>query len=406
VTAGDQAEATIESIAYRGAGVTRLDGRVVFVPGVCVGESVRLRVTRVRKNFLEAVPEAILTPSPDRLTSADCLLPNGTPVPGCCYGHMTYPAEVATKTAQLRQFLIRMGGFTAEQVDAAMQPSQASPAPLHYRNKITLEAGRDAAGRPVLGYLGEDNTTVVDLPACPLAHPAINAALAEHRADPAFLENLPPRSKTVLRHTEADGVLVWSGSAPKRALTEQTRVGALSVAADGFFQVNPAVADLLVDAVTAALREHPCRTLVDLYCGVGVFALAAAGIGIPAVIGMEENTAAIALARDNAKAIGRDVRFVCGVVERDLSRLLRGQTPETTTILLDPPRAGLAAGALAALLATPPSRILYVSCSPDTLARDLKPLKAVGYTLRRARVFDMFPRTAHFETLVELDYLA
>jgi 23S rRNA (uracil1939-C5)-methyltransferase len=416
---GDLHDLTIESVAYRGRGVARLDGWACFVDGVAPGEQVRVRVEKVHRNFLEARLLAVQHPSPDRIPPC-CRLPSGTRVPGCVYDHLAYPAELAIKQRQLTDFLRRLPGIG----DVTLAPPSPSPLDRHYRNKIVLHAQRrPREPHPRLGYYGDDNRTIVEIPACPLARVEINTALAAFRLGGDF-RRLRPDETVTFRWTATDGVIVWRGEhAPRQTLTEQALCGALELPADAFYQVNPEVATALVRQVvewftasgtpatppaTTAGTDAPRPDVLDLYCGAGVFALACAQVGgARCVAGIEAYAPALAAARANAARLGLSAAsFTCQTMESAAAAGFGGGALSAATVIVDPPRQGLEPEVTRALAAARPSRIFYISCDPATLARDLKILLPTGYTLRLARLFDMFPRTAHFETAVWLDRLA
>lgn len=393
---GRQLRLTIDSVAYRGAGVARHDGHVVFVPGVLAGEIVLARIKRLRKRYAEAVLVAVEEVSPDRQPS-DCQVP-GAPdfqVPGCVYAHMTPEAERRVKQQQVADFMVR-GGFCET---TRILPLVPSPASLHYRNKIVLHVGRDAQGA-ALGYVTDDNRSIADLPACPLANAAINARLAEIRNAQTFQARLSGHDSLTLRFTERDGVVDWWDRPDPLAppLQEMSPIGTLSVPRDAFFQVNPPVAAALVEQVTEWLRAIQPRAVLDLFCGVGVFALAAAALGIDPVLGADHNRGAIDAARANAKALGVAVRFLA----TDAGSVLRTHLPRLTAaglaVVLDPPRSGLDRPVLDVLCETRPETLIYIACAPDMLARDLGRLRETGYAVRAIRPFDMFPRTHAIET--------
>ncbi len=410
---GELLELEIESLAYRGAGVARLNGLVVFVPETCPGEKVRARVTRAHPRFLEAELDTVLEPAACRI--APCCRtpgPEGLPlrVPGCVYDHLAYPAELAAKQRQYLEFLARQAGIVS--ADACCAPPLPSPRPLHYRSRIVLHTGPVGARDPQkpsgvdgargLGYRDAAARTVVDLPACPLAVEPINEVLQALRCSVGFPGLLRRETDVTFRWTPSDGVVHWAGRPPRGApvLRESTPAGVLEVPPDGFSQVNPDVAAPLVERVVAFLRSERPPALVDLYCGVGVFALAAEQAGIGRVLGVETGRAAVAAARRNARRLGLMAEFACLPAAEGLQDALAALRGTPAAVLADPPREGLDAGVLRGLLHHRPPLLLYVSCAPDTLARDLRILVREGdYRLDAAGLFDMFPRTAHFETL-------
>ena len=370
---------TIEDVAYGGDGVARDPAcGVVFVPGAFVGEVVEAEPVSRHKRFTRARLTRVLEPSPDRIT------PETVVVPGMAYAALRYEAELALKQRQLRTLLTRIGRLT----DLPLASPIPSPQIHHYRNKLTLHWDGRA-----LGYVAEDNQTVLDTPHCPLSRLAINEALAEVRRDPA-LRRLRPGARVIFRHTPHDGVRVGLGEPPRGELTETLAGLTLSVAADAFFQVNPPCAErLLVDFREIARGAHG---VIDLYCGCGLFGLVAAQAGATRVLGLETTPSAVRSAARNARALGLDADYRCAPAET-----LPAHLPPADLWVVDPPRAGLSAIVRSRLLREGPSRLVYVSCGPDTLARDLAAL-APAYAIRTIRLFDFFPRTPHFETIVLL----
>ncbi len=406
---GPARELDVVDTAYGGDGVARDGGKVVFVPGTLAGERVRARLVSDRKAFARAELLSVLTPSPDRVPPACplALRPADDPgapapaCPGCAYQHAAYAREVELKQRQFGDLLARLGGCDPGLADAPVP----APAPLGYRNKLVLRVQDGPDGRR-LGYTAADRRTVIDLAACPLAHPALNALLARLRGTEGWLAGLPPNARVTLRFTGRDGAVHWVGAPSHRApwLAEATPAGTLLVPRGAFFQVNPAAANLLVEAVTALLTRAAPDAVLDAYGGVGLFAFAALRAGIGRAVGIESDASAVAAARRNAGHLhlaGR-VRFERGDAAAHLARASAALRPGRLAVVADPPRAGLSPAAVEALAAARPEELLYVSCAPDTLARDLKRLAAAGFAPRHARLFDLFPRTARFEALVRL----
>jgi 23S rRNA (uracil1939-C5)-methyltransferase len=400
-------ELTIESLAFGGSGIARWEGEVVFIPGVLPGERVRVLMVDHRRSFCRARLLEILDAAPERIPPVCpfAVIPWSRPwatspfCPGCTYQQMTYAAECDSKRRQLHDFLTHaVSEEIPIQVEGALEP-------MGYRNKGVLHAAVEPE-ECRLGYVQEDNHTVLDIPGCPLLHPDLNACLAELRGRPGFLKGFRDQARLTLRRTEPDGANWWRGS-PKSSdpwLHETTLVGDLLVPRNAFFQVNLPVADRLFKWVQDRIRSSPCDTVVDLYCGVGIFGLIAAAEGRK-VLGVESHGQAIDAARINTGRLGFDparVAWQTGDAGRVWPALAATLDLKSCQVVIDPPRAGLDPELCRHLTERPVSSLLYVSCGPDTLARDLKRLTTGGYEIRSVALFDMFPRTPHFETAVEL----
>ncbi len=372
-------EVEIQDVGYGGAGVARTDEGVIFVPGALIGERVEVEILRKKKRFAQARLVKVLKASPDRCESEE------TVVPGMVYAHLNYPAEVALKQHQLQTLLQRIGRLETPN----FLPPIASPRSLHYRNKLTLHWDGKR-----LGYIGEDNRTVINIGSCPLSCAPINDLLRQLRADKLALRRVKPGERVVLRYTPQDGVVVGLGRAPEGQLTESIAGLTLSVAADAFFQVNLSCAELLLNAFRE--RVKGCRRVFDLYCGTGLFGFVAAQAGAQEIFGLETSASAVASAKANARQMGIKADYRCAP-----SECLPSHLPEADLWIVDPPRDGLSDEVRQNLLEHAPSRIAYISCGPDTLARDLAQL-STQYQIDSIQLFDFFPRTAHFETLTML----
>jgi len=339
----------IHDIAFGGKGVGRIDGLVVFVPFTIPGEKVEVAVTRRKKKFAEARLLSVETPSPDRV-EPPC--PYFGRCGGCAYQHIGYEAQLAIKGAQVEQTLRRLGRLSEP---VPMQPVIPSPSPYGYRNRIRVHA---AGG--VVGFYAHEANTLLDIEACPIAAPEVNARLSELRSRP-----LMEGDYTVAREAPAF-----------------------------FEQTNDAVAAALLERVGGLIT--PGGRLVDAYCGAGFFSRHLRE-RYERVIGIEENDFAIAHAR--SLALPHET-YLTGDVAEHLPAALAGGG-DTTSVILDPPAAGVAAPVLDALLAALPREILYVSCNPATLGRDLGTL-CPAYRLAEVTPLDMFPQTAEIEVVAHL----
>lgn len=368
---GQRLTATVGDLAFGGEGVVRIEGFVVFVPFVAPGEEVELELVEVKKNFARARLVRVLRPSPLRVAPrcryfGEC--------GGCQYQHLAYEEQLRLKQRQLADLLQRLGGLDP----AVVAPAVPCPKPYGYRNRIMVRSqwSRPAQQR-LLGFLRWDSRLVVDVEECAIAEPALNDQLRQVRARPR------PRSGTkVVLRLPPEG---WE------------------LPPDSFFQNNFHLLPALVETLRQAQRAAGTRHLVDVFCGVGFFALELAD-QVESFAGVELDRRAIAAARRNAAARGvRHGEFVEGAAEEKLPVLLERFVPGQTTVIVDPPRVGCAPPVRAALRAGRPAQILYVSCHPATLARDLQELTAAGgYRLERVVPLDMFPQTQHLECVADL----
>jgi tRNA/tmRNA/rRNA uracil-C5-methylase (TrmA/RlmC/RlmD family) len=306
---------------------------------------------------------------------------------GCQYQHVTPARQVALKTDQLLQTLRRVGRLDVTAIDEVI----AAPDPWAYRNRVVVHATADGQGT---GFHATDGRTILPLTDCPIAHPAVAQAMAtaaQARGD----------SRSVaIRHAPGSGVHCTPlGAPPTDGAVCQDEVNGLpyAVPLGSFAQVHPAVAGRLTDLVARWVAPLPPGPVVDAYCGAGFLGLA---ITDRAVLGLEVDAASIACAETNAAARGLTTshRYRSGPVEAHLAEALS----PATGLLLDPPRAGCSPACLDLVIAATPAWILYVSCEPSTLARDLVRLTAAGYRCERTALLDMFPQTAHFESAVLL----
>jgi tRNA/tmRNA/rRNA uracil-C5-methylase (TrmA/RlmC/RlmD family) len=362
---------TLSDIAFGGEGVARWNDFVVFVPFALVGEEVEVELVEVKRRFARARLLRVLKPSADR-TAPECSYFGECG--GCQYQHLAYPAQLALKRKQIADLLERVGRFPAAVVD----PVVPCPQPYGYRNRIMIRSQWDKFKQGLnVGFIRHDNRLVVDIEECRIAEPVLNAQIREVRAHP------PPKGglKVVLR-VAPDG---WD------------------VPRDSFFQNNFFLLPRLVEVVRERLREGGARHLVDAYCGVGFFSVELAD-AVESFVGVELDAQAIRAARSNAARRGRtNGEFIAGQAEVELPGLLRRFAVGATALILDPPRKGCPAASLRQVREANPGQILYVSCHPATLARDLNILCADGvYELARVVPLDMFPQTQHVECVADL----
>lgn len=389
-------ELDIIDLAYGGDGVGRTAGRACFVPFTLPGERVRANLTQEAKRYARADAVEVLTTSPERI-KPPC--PHFRTCGGCRYQHLEYSAQVRWKQKQVADILARIGGFRTP----PLEPMVPSSHPYGYRNKITLHG----PGQPA--FLALNERRLIPIAHCPLATEPINAILHEQLqrtlAEDEHLVIRSNRTGNAGWFTECDGRRTASDGKPG-TLAEKVLDQIYDYPLNSFFQVNPEVLNQILTIAGMRFETFGCSTLVDAYCGVGVFVLALTrrnqrGIGI------EVDNAAIAAARANAaRQEAHHVTFLQGRAEARLERALRDSPADNTCLVLDPPRAGCSAPVLHAIIRHRPRHLLYLSCVPPILARDLKQLVQSGYRLVRVQPFDMFPQTAHIECLAELDLMA
>ena len=389
---------------YGGDGLGRLgDGRVCFVPGAYAGEKVKAEIVEQKKRYVKARLVDVLEPIPDRLPPD----PARPVVPGMVYHDISHAAELRFKQDQLENFLWKV---SAEVLPLEVIPSERQ---LNYRSKATYHTER-RNGKWLFGYRRELSHDVMDMVFDPLAREEINAAMPNIRAGVMALltqgssavRRSAAAEDVTVRWTPIDGVKWWLGAPPSGLeLHEQTAGMRFVVPGDGFYQVNPEICGKLAAAVRDAYLDgaDAAPNILDLYCGVGVFGLlclkgASGGKETPRLVGVESGRAAIASAKKNAAASGLAANFFCESVGGSLGRIKVGQRH---TVILDPPRGGLEPNVAPWLVKRGAPRVFYVSCDPATLTRDLQAL-APAYRIVRVKLFDMFPRTARFETFVEL----
>ncbi len=368
---GDQISLIIHDLAFGGEGVGRVDEFVVFVPFVIVGETAVVEITEVKKNFARAKLLRVEKTAPERV-APECRYFGACG--GCQYQHIDYAAQLRFKQKQIADLFERVGKISR----AVIAPVLSCPAPYGYRNRIMIRSQWNGLARKlVIGFIRADNQFVEDIEECKIAEPALNGQIQEVRANP------PPKGgiKVVLRVQPEN----WE------------------VPPDSFFQNNFYLLPKLVETVREFLKAGGSRHLIDLYCGVGFFGIEAAD-AVESFVGVEYDQLAVKAARQNAAL--RKVEngeFIAAKVETVLPELLQKFSPEKTSVMLDPPRKGCWPETLELLRQTQPAQVIYVSCHPATMARDLNILCGDGvYELVRVQPLDMFPQTQHVECVADL----
>ena len=382
----------IDKWVYGGEGLGRIDGRVVLVPSVLPGETARIDADAdVHARLVEVV-----TPAPERV-QAPC--PLFTICGGCHYQHAPYEYQLARKVEILREQLQRVGKIKFEgEIDVISGP------PLGYRNRAQFHVVNEK-GQGKIGYLAARSHELVPVDGeCPVSSPRLNLALADIRdklGDPRFprfvqsLELFTNETDVQINVIEAEHPVArrfydWCES--KQAIDYSTSFGTFRVSSRSFFQVNRFLVEKLVEA---ALPTEGGDSALDLYAGVGLFAIQMAR-RFGSVTAVETGSSAAHDLEFNASRAEAAVKMEQARVEDYLARLQTA--PEF--VLADPPRAGLGREVVAHLLRLAPPRMTMVSCDPATLARDLAGL--AGYQIESLTLVDLFPQTFHLEAVVKL----
>ena len=360
----------VKDVAFGGKGVGRDNGKAVFIPFTIDDERVSAKIVREKKQFAEAELVDLVEVSPHRI-QPPC--PYFGRCGGCSYQHIDYEHQLALKFRQVRDILGRLGKLA----DVPMRPIIPSPSSYHYRNRITVHA-QDG----VVGFFRRESHRLIDIKACPIAKPEVNDALVDLR----------------------------SGRVEDGHYTLRAEPGPRV-----FSQTNDAVADALRDLI-ARLIPSGQELLVDAYCGAGFFAKTLLE-KFERIIGIDWDKFAIEAARENATTketyitgnIEEELRHaLAGAVHRtDLGQIgVSGQSGSTSptssnkniTLIADPPASGLSAGTRRVIIDLAPATLIYVSCNPATLARDLKEL-GDKFKIESVTPLDMFPQTAEIEVV-------
>ncbi|MFN0070584.1 MAG: class I SAM-dependent RNA methyltransferase [Chloroflexota bacterium] len=434
----------MDSVAFGGEGLGRVDGRVTFLPYALPGETVRARVTEDKKDFARAEITEVLQPSPDR-TEPVC--PMFGVCGGCQLQHARYDAQLRIKRDMVVEQLRRIGGFDA--AEDLVRPAMGMINPWEYRNHARFSVGRRHGE---LGFTQRNTRRLLRIEHCYLMHPRVNKVLHELQGQLVGFSGHQLAIRVgastgdrLVAPPLTDHPEIPSG---QTYLDEEILTRRFRVASAAFFQVNtrreqrpipeglepwahliPAanieklplplgegrgegathtpntaslpgvqlsMADILALLVFNGLDPQPDDVILDAYCGVGTFSILLAPHARQ-VIGVEESAAAIDDATRNAGDLP-NISFHAGKVEKLLPTL--ESTP--TAVVLDPARVGCELPALDALAAMAPRRLVYVSCDPATLARDLAILRDRGFTLESVQPVDMFPQTYHIENVAVL----
>ncbi|MBR5783336.1 MAG: 23S rRNA (uracil(1939)-C(5))-methyltransferase RlmD [Clostridia bacterium] len=438
----DRFNVTIEDYSAEGHGIAKKDGYVLFIPGGAVGDTAEVHVVKALRSFGYAKILRLITPSPDRI-SADCPVSNRCG--GCAFRHIDYAAELAHKADKVKNALCRIGGIENPPMLPAIGASEATG----YRNKAQYPI-RQQDGKTVAGFYATGSHRVIETQRCVLQPQVFDKLLAftlefmqthgldayneethtglvrhlylrrgeksgeimvclvinGHRFPEDFLSAVTddfPEVKCVCLNENREKTNVILGK-NTRFLTERTYIldtlcgKEFAISPASFYQVNPTQTERLYTKAAELAGIDNTQTVLDLYCGIGTVGICAASVA-KTLVGIEIIPEAV----DNAAANARrnhltNTRFLCADAGSG-TQLLIDEGYRLDTIFVDPPRKGCDNATLEAICTLAPKKLVYISCDPATLARDVKYLADKGYKLISATPVDLFPRTVHVETV-------
>ncbi len=376
---GDRFVMPIDRLSVGGRGVGRKDGIVVFVDLVAPLDTVEVEITLVKKNLAEAKLVRVIEPSPHRIEPPCLHFKEGCG--GCSWQHINYDGQLLAKKELVSEALRKFSGFK----DFALADTVPSPLEFRYRNRIQVHVDsttdKNGNGSRKVGFHARGSHRIVDIKDCLITEEPLVKKIAEIR------DGKVQGDRIQIYRNQQNEVLVESAD-------EQSSLA--------FSQVNSSQNTKLIHAVLDQAKKSSSPSVVlDLYSGSGNFTFPLSALFPQAkVVGVELNSPAVQRGNELAKQQGKNVRFERAKVEEFLKKWAppKGQY----LILIDPPRTGCDPSAIKILKDLRPTQLIYVSCHPVTLARDLKPFAEGGWKLDFAQPFDMFPQTDHVETLVSL----
>ena len=444
-------ELEIAAFGSNGEGIGKIDGFPVFVKDAAAGDLCEVRITRVRKNMAYGHLERLIRESEHRIQPA---CPVSVRCGGCSLQAVDYKTELDYKERRVRDCLQRIGGISGDVLDVAAEPIIGAESPFRYRNKSQYPIGRNRHGEITAGFYAERSHEIIPCGDCMISPPefteilkvftgfmkahgiepydeASGKGLVRHlmlrkafstgkiMAVPVLTSEKLPRKEDLIRVFADAGVsttvaninpdvtnvilgeknIVLSGT----GYLEDKLCGlSFRISPHSFYQVNSAQAEKIYETVLDYAQLKKDDEALDVCCGIGTISLCMAG-HCRMVHGVEVMEEAVEDARANAALNGiANVDFTAAAAEAFLPRLSDKNSVLPGLAVMDPPRSGMDKKAIDAVIRIAPERIIYVSCDPATLARDLKIFLTAGYSLRRYRPIDQFCRTSHVETVVLL----
>jgi len=437
----------ISDINQEGQGIGRVNGFAVFVDGALIGEKVRTRITEVKKNYAVGKLLEIRAASPARIKP---FCPVYSSCGGCSLQHMDYGAQLKFKTNMVRETLKRIGKI--RNADQLVRETLGMKCPMRYRNKVQYPLGI-SGGKVVMGFFAKRSHNIVDIRDCGIQHDAANkvrdifkrfierygisvydeinhTGLVRHlmvrvgfktgeimvvvvingndlpkkdKLVKMLLAEVPGIKSIILNvNTRKTNVILGEENIKiygKDSITDYIGSFRFDISPLSFFQVNPVQTEVLYNKALEFAGLTGRETVFDLYCGTGTISLFMAQKA-KEVYGVEVVEEAVEDARRNARANGVDnVEFITGEAEKVVPMMYKDGI-RADVVVVDPPRKGCDASVLETIARMDPDRIVYVSCNPATLARDLMYLGERGYEVKEVQPVDMFPWTGHVESVV------
>ena len=440
-------ELTIKDQSQDGRGIASCDGLIVFADGCVLGDKVSARVTKVKKRYALAKVEEIIEPSEHRL---DDVCPYIDDCGGCAFGKLKYEKQLELKERHVRDVLVRIGGVE----DPELEPIISMSEPYFYRNKARLAIYPKTRS---VGFLGRMSHKVIDCHECRLQSEPVVAVADALRASFDECEDAKKIKNLVVKTSFTSGEVMVVPTVEEKDVDLESFIYAVdesinaipgfddgfeyylsSVALDitdkkpskqhknraeiiagrhviedemlglrfeispySFYQVNPVQAERLYEKAVEYAGIKGGETVLDLYCGVGTIGLFMASAGAGKVIGIELVKEAVINANRNAVINGIvNAIYYTGKAEEELPRLREeGEIEKADVVILDPPRKGCDEALLKAVVETEADRIVYISCDPATMSRDIKYLVENGYEYVKGTTVDMFPHTGHVECI-------
>jgi 23S rRNA (uracil1939-C5)-methyltransferase len=411
-------ELKIEGISHNGEGVARNEGKVIFVPYAIPGEIVQVDIVEEKKKYSRSILTKLIKKSPHRI-EPKC--PYYYKCGGCSYQHINYNQQLLYKKEITQETLNRIGKIEVPVFDMiGMQK------PWNYRNKVVWHINDSPAGKK-MGFYRYQSKQLIEIDSCPLLLPKLNRISSlikdilpeidleedgsimlrqSNYSDQIILEFIECyASREIIKKLSREVDIIYEKRKGKTKLI--TELGLIKEKAgkcyfllgvDDFFQVNAKQSEIIIDIITKYLNLNKKNKVLDAYCGVGMFALNVAE-KIMSVFGIDVNSSTIKNARRNAELNGiTNCQFITGACENVLIHLNK----DFDRVIIDPPRTGLKPKVIDLIINASPEKILYVSCNPGTLARDLKQFVLNGYEVFAVQPIDMFPQTSHIENVVAL----